>query len=307
MIMNPPFTNNAAKEAQNIGVFAPAFAAFGSDEKDQRDMAKHLTRLKAGTCYHGNAGIGSAFAALADRKLRPGGVIALVLPLSAATGLSWQGFRDMLMRHYTDVTVLSIAANGDDMSFSSDTGMGECLVIARKLEVGETAETRLNATSLRSRPNGFVYASLLAREILDTASTRQIEDGPYGGTSVKVGGETAGETLTCPGGLNGESWNAVRLSDYSLAQTAYAMSQSKLWLPGSPAPVELRVALLGVVGKLGFHHRDINGPPPRGPFMKEEYSPTATYPCMWNHDAPKETRIVCAPDSQLLVRQGDGR
>ena len=39
----------------------------------------------------------------------------------------------MLGGEYTDLTVLSIAANGKDMSFSSDTGMAECLVIARKL------------------------------------------------------------------------------------------------------------------------------------------------------------------------------
>ena len=33
-------------------------------------------------------------------------------------------------------------------------------------------------------------------------------------------------------------------------------------------------------------------------------SPTATYPSLWNHNAKNETRMVCAPDSQLQVRQG---
>ena len=36
VIMNPPFTSNTAKERIHIGTFAPAFAAFGSDETDQR-------------------------------------------------------------------------------------------------------------------------------------------------------------------------------------------------------------------------------------------------------------------------------
>ena len=96
-----------------------------------------MGELKDGTCYHGNAGIASAFAGLADKKLKAGGVLALVLPLSAAAGLSWQGFRQMLAQGYTDLTVLSIAANGKDMSFSSDTGMAECLVIVRKLKAAE--------------------------------------------------------------------------------------------------------------------------------------------------------------------------
>ena len=61
-------------------------------------------------------------------------------------------------------------------------------------------------------------------------------------------------------------WGAVRLSDYSLAQTAYALFQSSLWLPGRPAALELNVALLGSVGELGLVHRDITGPAPRGAF-----------------------------------------
>ena len=50
------------------------------------------------TCYHGYAGIASAFAALAHKKLKPGGMLALVLPLSVANGLSWEGFRKMLAK-----------------------------------------------------------------------------------------------------------------------------------------------------------------------------------------------------------------
>ena len=53
--------------------------------------------------------------------------------------LAFRGkFREMMAKEYTDLTVLSIAANGKEMSFSSDTGMAECLVIARKVN-GESA------------------------------------------------------------------------------------------------------------------------------------------------------------------------
>ena len=192
VIMNPPFTNNAAKEADKIGVFAPAFAAFGATNKDQRDMANRLSKLTIKTCYHGNAGIASAFAALAHKKLKPGGVLALVLPLSAATGLSWHGSREMLDQHYTDLTVLSIAANGNNMSFSSDTGMAECLVVARNAAVKmglKSVHARGRFTSLRRRPQGFAHASAVARSGLDSGPTRGIEDGPYGGTPLAIGGK----------------------------------------------------------------------------------------------------------------------
>ena len=77
VIMNPPFTRNTNKAAGRANTFAPAFAAFEASEEDQRDMAKRMASLSSGTCYHGHAGMASAFAALADRKLKPGGVLAL--------------------------------------------------------------------------------------------------------------------------------------------------------------------------------------------------------------------------------------
>ena len=304
VIMNPPFTSATNHEGAHAEITNPAFAAFDATRADQTAMGNRANQLADNTCYHGNAGIASAFAALAHKKLKPGGVLALVLPLSVANGLSWQGFRDMLDDHYTDVTVLSVAANGRDMSFSSDTGMAECLVIARRLRPDETRQDRARFTSLSHRPRGFSHASSLASSLLDGSRVRNIEDGPYGGTPLRIGQELAGETITAPSGADGESWGAVRLSDYSLAQTAYALSQSKLWLPGSASSVDLKTALLGDIGRLGLVDRDITGPTPRGPFDKAVSSPTATYPALWNHDAKRESKLVCDPDCQLLVRQG---
>ena len=304
IIMNPPFTRNTGQEGANIGIANRAFAAFNASDADQRDMGKRLDKLKAGTCYHGNAGIASAFAALAHRKLKPGGVLALVLPLSAASGLSWQAFRKMLATDYADVSVTSISANGKDMSFSSDTGMAECLVVARKKENGESVIERAHFVSLARRPGSFAPANAIAQNMAITDHARKIEDGPFGGTRLTVGDEQEGEIITAPCGTDGESWGCVRLSDYSLAQTAYALSDSKLWLPRQFNPIPLKVAPLNAVGKMGVYHIDINGPLPRGPFDKVAANPTATYPCLWNHDANNEAHIICKPDSQLVVRPG---
>ena len=304
VIMNPPFTRNVTREGAYAGTITAAFAAFEASEPDQREMAKRMNRLKKDTCYHGNAGIASAFAALAHKKLKPGGVLALVLPLSVANGLSWQGLRTVLTQDYANITVLSIAANGRDMSFSSDTGMAECLVIARKLAKGEPLDNQGIFTSLRRRPNGFGYSSSLAGRLADGNHARRLEDGPYGGITLMVGEEPSGETITALLSPEGGHWSAVRVSDYSLAQTAYALSQSRLWLPSSGASAGLETAFLGKLGKLGTYHLDIIGRAPRGPYDRTPSSPTATYPALWNHNASNETRMVCTPDSQLLVRPG---
>ena len=305
VIMNPPFTRATNHEGAHADITNPAFAAFNATRDDQTEMGKRLNRAGRNSAYHGNAGIASAFAALAHQKIKPGGVLALVLPLSATTGESWQNFRQTLAQNYTDIGILSIAGNVRDMSFSSDTGMAECLVVARKLETGETSTDRAVFTSFNSRPAGFAQSATVAHAIDDnTGSLRAVEDGPYGGTRLTVGDELVGEMLTMSHGANGDAWAAVRLSDASLSQTAHALSESRLWLPGIAHAMELNTAPLGEVGKMGYVHRDITGNAPRGPFNKVTASPTATYPSLWNHDAKKETRIICEPDSQLIVRQG---
>ena len=140
--------------------------------------------------------------------------------------------------------------------------------------------------------------------MLGGEQVRRLEDGPYGGAELTLGDTPSGEILDAPYQADGSVWGGVRVSDCSLAQTAYALSDSRLWLPGSARALELDMKPLDDIGELGLVHRDIIGPAPRGPFDKTTPSPTATYPALWNHNAKNETRMVCAPDSQLRVRQG---
>ena len=305
VIMNPPFTRNVTHEGAYADTFAAAFAAFGSTDADQKAMSDRMSSLKKDSSYHGNAGIASAFAGLGHRKLKQGGVLALVLPLSAAVGASWQKFRQVLMSEYTDLEVFSIAAhNGEDMAFSSDTGMAECLVIGRKVKSDETLRDAVRFTSLTERPKGFEQSSEIAKNVVDATNARSVEDGPYDGTPISIGSENIGKmAFSKIAKRSSQTLNLVRISDFSLAQTAYALTQSKLWLPASPA-LNLKVAPLSDIGKMGAYHLDIIGQPRRGPFSKTTPSLTATYPALWNHDSANETRIICEPDSELLVRQG---
>ena len=270
VIMNPPFTRNVTREGATSDAIAAAFAAFDATDADQRDMTRRMAVLKKDTCYHGNAGIASAFAGLADRKLRPGGVLALVMPLSVASGFAWLAFRNMLESGYSDLHVLSIAANGKDMSFSSDTGMAECLVIARKGAGDESPShpQRARFTSLRHRPSDFADANAMTTSITGHENIRGLDDGPYGGTSLMVGDEIEGEMLSSPLAEDTDNWGSVRLMDYSVAQTAYELSQSSLALPGGPPAQEVKTASLADVGNLGTYHLDITGPRPRGPFRQ---------------------------------------
>ena len=275
VIMNPPFTRNTNKSGVYANTFAGAFAALNSSNQDQKDMARRMAFLKEDTCYHGHAGMASAFAALANRKLKVGGMLALVLPLSAATGFAWQSFRQLLSDNYTDVAVLTIAAPEDgELSFSADTGIAECLVLARKLKSLDKEQSNAVFVSLKQRPRNVTGAKYIATSIIQRKDLRRMGDGPLGGSPVAVGNSSEGEMLSALYPSDGNVWGAVRLSDFSLAQSSYALSNSALWLPGSPSPMNISMASLDQIGSMGHHHLDIIGMPssgiPQGPFDKTD-------------------------------------
>ena len=285
VIMNPPFTSNTKHRDAEGNVQNAAFAAFGASVDDQDDMAARLTRLARNSYYHGHAGLGSAFASIADRKVRPGGILALVLPFTAVNGASWAKLRRMVATQYTDITIVSTTAEGSDMSFSSDTGIAECLVIARRRSKDDKPTGRAQFISLTRRPQSFVEAQEVADAIQSSPDLRRLEDGPYGGVPIHCGDAPVGEILDAPVSEYDSGWGAARIEDAAVAQTAYALTTGKLWLPAEPQSLELPMTRLGEISQLGVHDSMLTMATHNGPFVRERSSPTATYPSLYNHDA----------------------
>ncbi len=309
VIMNPPFTRAGSdwEGSKREEDYVKQFRGLANDLPTQKEMSKQLKKFAKDTCYHGYAGIGSAFAALANKKLKPGGVLALVLPLAVAAGASWEKLREMLASNYVSVEVISIAsdaAKDNDLSFSSDTGMAECLVIAQKKQEPKLESSTWENTfsSLHRRPKDFAEASALASEIRTGSNVRGVSDGPYGGTVIPLGNESAGEMLIAPQSNSQENWGCVRIKDFSVAQSAYALANSNLWLPAQANPYTLPSVPLMEIGQRGWH--DINIAGSTAPFTRLPPSNSATYPCLWSHKAKDETRLICQVDSQLQVKQG---
>ena len=136
VIMNPPFTRPRGHESADEGVPISSFAGFGTPAAEQRAMAGKLKRSDP-DFGHGFAGLASHFMDLGDRKLKDGGVLALVLPFTFVQGKAWEKARKALSASYSDIHIQSIAATGStDRAFSADTSMAECLVVAIKQSKG---------------------------------------------------------------------------------------------------------------------------------------------------------------------------
>ncbi len=321
VIMNPPFTRPTNHEGEHADIINPAVAAFGASDKDMDEMGKRLKTLGKGTCWHGNAGIASAFVAIANKKIKPNGILALVLPLTAAAGSSWQNLRDLLAEDYTEVEVVSLAdAKCYNVAFSADTSMADCLIIARKKSASissqDSCATRF--ISLLQRPDNFAAAGETAKQLTAEKTKRKLEGGPFGGNEIFCGKEKMGETITANVSKTKPKWNLVRIQDFELIQTAYQLTHSKLHLPRLKAK-PLAMTELKNIGKRGLLSRDITGPAPRirtnkshqaksrlprGPFDLSDSipKPTDTYPALWNHNCEQERSLLCEPDRKLIAR-----
>ena len=308
VIMNPPFTRSGSDwegDARDTDYIKP-FRGLGNDLETQKRMSALKSKYGQDTCAHGYAGIASWFVALADRMVKRGGTIAFVLPLTSLQGTSWQKTRQLISEEYSDVIIMTIAVAGQhEQAFSADTGIAETLVVCRKSD--ESTIGRGMFVSLQRRPRSEMEAMELARAIcgiVRDAQFRTLEDGPFGGNELRIGGEQLGEVIDAP--LNPElPWSAAGISDFSVVQAVYQTSQGYLWLPQMADKSPLPVRSVDQIADVGFHDMNVAGPSAQAGFDRSDLSGLApTYPMLWGHDAQLEKSLIVAPDSEGRVRRG---
>ena len=302
MIMNPPFTS-PTNHAAEYNVPVPSFAGFATSADEQRKMSGALKRIRrhlVRPAGHGNAGLATNFIDLAHAKLKPGGVLALVLPLAVVSGADWSAARRLLARDYCDLTVVTIAAAGDahDRAFSADTDIGEALIVAVKRAVPidtNVSSAKALYVNLRRRPRGLVEATEIARHV----------DGLPDGRSglFYVGDDEAG----CFIRATVEDGGCASLREPGVGETALALRRGRLHLPRLRHAQQLPIVSLADLGDRGLVHRDINGTDrgrtPRGPFdVLPARDVAPTYPILWSHDAKRERSLVVEPDTEGRVR-----
>ena len=274
VIMNPPFTRPTNHEAANAAVPVPSFAGFGTSDDEQTAMAQKLNQQRK-LFGHGNAGLASEFMDLAHDKLKPGGILAMVLPFSFVSGKSWENARSSLTQLYKNIHVVSIATTGStSRAFSADTGMAECLVLAKKSHkpiATDSCET-IKYVNLIQRPRSLIEAHQLAKQIRD-------------GVAI--------EGSFLDSGLAG-------LRDSDIGRFMTQLRSGKLNLPRIPGSIAIPVTHMENLAVRGLLSRDINGKGGRGAFdifKGKGNASVQSYPALWNHNAQNERRLIVNPDS----------
>ena len=241
VIMNPPFTSPTNHESTTVPV--PSFAGLDTSAVEQKAMSAKLKAV-AGSCHfgNGNAGLASNFMDIAHAKLKSGGIMALVLPFTFVAGGSWADALQTLTALYREIQILSIATTGSqERAFSSETGIAECLVLAKKHgEGGSGCSELIRFDNLTHRPRSILEGHLKARDL---------EGHPpaFEGTIHETGAAGVRESL--------------------LSRFMVNLCRGRLALPRTDGDHAIPVTNLGNIADRGLVDRDISGPPPSRPTL----------------------------------------
>ena len=299
VIQNPPFTRPGSDS--NTGVPKSTFQ--GSDRPEEEQKAMQMVHQSKDTrVADGASGFASYFIDLADKKLKRGGTMGFILPLTVLGSPTTQKIRDMWTTEYHNLVVITMAqAKGQDSAFSADTGMAECIVVATK-GIGENTG-RGKFVCLNQRPQSALESMEIANRINRNKNTRKLEDVPNGGDIISVGNTNSGQMLDCP--INsGVSWIATRARSMALLQTAHRIRNGKLHLPMSREAVPIHMCQVRDIAKIGsadsFREKD-------GAFvMVEGCEPNSDgYDALWKVNAPLQRSIIAVPDYTAIPRSND--
>ncbi len=300
VIMNPPYTsptNHTLEKRQATAL--PQFAQFGMDKEAQRSIGNKVKKMASdleGSVRNGNAGLGTDFFDLAHLKVKPGGVIAFVLPASLATGAGWKKLRDMLASEYEKVMVITCSSGKDEhRCFSSDTKMAEALLVATR-RTGPANATRSEENwqwvNLDQSPKTVAEALAIAADLTQKGAN-DIQGGIIGNTS--YGFSVRCRRSKAPAMIRSPEVAEALLSLTNPELPGIILPRSKrfITLPltplnnlGTKGPVD-RLLVRNTITELG------------GPFDFFPHPEGKTnFPALWNHNHLRETRLTVYPDQQ---------
>jgi len=299
-VMNPPFVRSVGGNL-----------LFGSIPDQRGEMQAELaTRVRKNRLSASStAGLGSVFTAVADRHIKEGGRVALVLPAALVTGIAWKKTRDLINNGYVLETVIA-SHDPERWNFSENTDLSEVLLIARKRNRKKdtnksTADEPTQFINLWINPPTSAHALAIAEQIsrgapapLGTSAKPK-----HGISEVVIGTRKYGEAVEIPWGMVRRGpWLGCAFAQTNLVRTAWLLREGRLYQSGSNRVHTLPVRRLGDLAILGPDRRDI----------ADGFTISAGktgYPAFWGHSAEmvRSIEVTCNTWLAPRVRAASGR
>lgn len=296
-VINPPFTRSVGGNL-----------LFGSSPENERKvMQQKLSKLLGKKDSSGRplimanatAGLGSVFIAIADKFLKVGGKLALVIPKTLLSGVSWEKTRQLLSAKYVVETIIA-SHDPEAWNFSDNTDLSEVLLVARKVGNGsglpEKKEARVRCVNLWKNPDTVFSALMTARQIVgEEAPDIETEQA---GQPIEMGEKGFGE-------LSSVEWFEFReglwigplaYSQFTLSSITHNLLKNKLFKDVRfGINIALKMKNLGELGLLGPDRRDIHDG-----FIKSKKR--TEYPSIWNNKSDVCETIYQEPNMYLQPR-----
>ena len=210
-VMNPPFVRSVYGNL-----------LFGSLPDERGELQKELSRRTKVLGISATAGLGAAFVSLADKRIKPRGRIAFVLPMALATGEAWGQTRKLIATQYH----LEVVIASDDAArpnFSENTDLSEILFVARRLREKERAVST-HYINLWRNPRSIHEALDLSDRVLAAMQISQVGD--VGITTIRSPSGKLGEVVTLAAPQSDTNWIGALFAQTQLL-SAYRMLKEK--------------------------------------------------------------------------------
>ena len=295
ILMNPPYSRTRGGQS--------AFDIAGLSDSERKACQKRWGKLIKKEPANARAGMGASFLALARKKIRRGGRLGFVLPLTAAFADTWSETRRMIEREFVDITAVTVAAGqalGKD-ALSADTGMEEMLLIAtrrekpgRQVEYAPIKCVTLNAPVTRPGEAGET-----ARAIF-TAIEKTDDIG--GSRPVVVGSMEIGQVCVFDAGGEGAPWGPLGVTHAGLAVAAENLTHGRLDFLDSSVEWSCGMTTLGELFDIGPTHHligHLQGAEIIGAFeffpVTNKADAIGTDRSLWAADAVTQRRLIVSP------------
>ena len=305
IMMNPPYSRTRGGQS--------AFDVAGLSDKEKSACQKRWGILLKGEPAIKTAGMAASFLAMARKKVRNGGRIGFVLPLTAAFAESWAVTRRMVEQQFDDIVAVAVAAGqalGPD-ALSADTGMEEMLLVGTCAPGLPTARPKtIRLVTLYQPVNRVGDAGEIARAIEETlaGAVQAWTDHP-----IMAGEEEIGTVHAVEVTREGDPWACLGALHAGMAFAALALAAGRLEFDGLSEGFGVGMTTIADLFQVGPTHDRIGHPfdgDGRGAFRfypvtgaDDTIGPDRA---LWSANSKTQQRLVILPTHRGTAPAGVG-
>ena len=298
MLMNPPYSRTRKGQS--------AFDVSGVDETTRKACQKRWKELTHNEPLNIKAGMAASFLVIAKKKIKPGGRIGFVLPLTAAFAPTWQQTRTMLLQEFHDICAIAITGGKalGKKALSADTGMEEMLLVATRNRNSHQGSKKIWFVTLRDPLSSIGVARELANAIL---SAKKSVDKPGQWYPVRLGGDDVGHVFLDELSENGAIWSPLSVSNPHLVNVSANLLNGTLRWKDQAFNLGIPMSTIENVFQVGPTHHligHVKGGDPIGAFEMHEVhsddSPINPDMSVWHVNSQVQRQLLVNPTHKAV-------